>query len=375
MSNSMMSNPLTPWLILHLIPQFGAVHWRTCLQQFASPAEFCEHSKANLIRLGCSELIAMGIRKPDWSVIGEALRWLEQPDHHILTLHDPRYPLLLREITCPPPILYVHGNPEVLSRIQLAIVGARKASFNAQRIAHCFAKQLCEQRFAITSGLALGIDTAAHHGALTADHGLTIAVIGSGLNKLYPEKNRDLAEKIVENGAIVSEFPLLTAPHPRNFPQRNRIISGLSVGVLVVEAAQKSGSLITARYALEQNREVFAIPGSILNKMADGCHSLIQQGAKLVTSVASITEEVNTQMQPDLIKINTKRMNFSTSSCVMLDNDHCKLLECIGFDATSFEQLVSETGFPTQKVNGLLCHLKLGGYIIEEPAGFTRAMQ
>jgi DNA processing protein len=219
------------------------------------------------------------------------LRWLAAPGHHALALTAPEYPPLLREIHDPPAVLYVHGTVDILSGMQLAVVGSRNPSPGGTDNARDFSHALAKAGLTITSGLAIGIDGAAHRGALAASGG-TIAVAGTGLDIVYPARHRALAAAIAEHGALVSEFPPGSPPQPSSFPRRNRIISGLSLGTLVVEAASGSGSLITARAALEQGREVFAIPGSIHNPLARGCHALLRQGAKLVECVADILEEL-----------------------------------------------------------------------------------
>ncbi len=216
---------------------------------------------------------------------------LEGDNRHLITLHDARYPTLLREIDDAPPMLFIQGDPTILNLPQIAIVGSRNPSASGRQTATDFAHFLASAGLAITSGLADGIDGAAHQGALETKNS-TLAVTGTGLDRVYPAKHRELAHRIAEQGALISELPPGTPPIPANFPRRNRIISGLSLGTLVVEAAQKSGSLITARLATEQGREVFAIPGSIHNPLARGCHALIRQGAKLVETAGDILEEL-----------------------------------------------------------------------------------
>ncbi len=221
------------------------------------------------------------------------LDWCAANDVHLISHLDPRYPSRLREIKRGPPLLYVRGELACLTARQLAIVGSRSASRAGKNNAFAVARDLAQQGLAITSGLALGIDTQAHLGALSGE-GQTLAVVGSGIDRVYPHRNRALVDEILAaGGAIISEFPLKTAPAPENFPRRNRIISGLSVGTLVIEAAVKSGSLITARYALEQNREVFAMPGSVHNPLSRGCHALIKQGAVLVENATDIITELS----------------------------------------------------------------------------------
>ena len=211
------------------------------------------------------------------------MEWLSQPGNHVVHFQDAAYPALLKQIADPPPLLFVRGDRDYLAQPQLAIVGSRNPTHTGRALAREFAAHLASFGLTITSGLASGIDGAAHQGAIEAG-GTTLAVTGTGLDRVYPARHRDLAHRVAENGALVTEFPPGTAPLAANFPRRNRLISGLSLGTLVVEAALRSGSLITARSALEQGREVFAIPGSIHNPLARGCHALIRDGAKLVES-------------------------------------------------------------------------------------------
>ncbi len=230
----------------------------------------------------------------NWSAVEQDLRWAEKPNCHLLTLTDPAYPALLRQTTTLPPVLFVHGNVTLLSTPQIAIVGSRYPSPEGLENARRFAYSFSAEGITVTSGLALGIDGAAHHGALQ-NTGRTLAVMGHGLDHIYPMRHRALADRILEQGGgLVSEFPLGVKPVAAYFPQRNRIISGLSLGTLVVEAALRSGSLITARFALEQGREVFAIPGSVHSPLTKGCHALIRQGAKLVEVANDVLEELDT---------------------------------------------------------------------------------
>ncbi len=233
--------------------------------------------------------IGLGVDQAD---LQDTLNWLAKANNHIVTLADPDYPKALLEIADPPPLLYAKGNIALLNKLSIAIVGSRNASVQGEKNAEAFAQGLAVHGLCIVSGLALGIDGAAHRGALKAK-GDTIAVVGTGLDMVYPAQHRDLAHQIASSGLIISEFPLGTLSKPQNFPRRNRLISGLSLGCLVVEANLKSGSQITARLSAEQGREVFAIPGSIHSPLAKGCHQLIKQGAKLVDSLQDIVEELN----------------------------------------------------------------------------------
>ncbi len=283
----------------------------------------------------------------------------------MLTIDDPAYPGQLLEIPDAPPLLFVRGSVELLSRPQIAIVGSRNPSSQGKRTARDFAETLATCGYVITSGLALGIDAASHIGALQST-GLTIAVAGTGLDRIYPARHRQLAMDIVERGAIISEFPPGTTARAGHFPRRNRIISGLSIGLLVVEAARQSGSLITARLSLEQNREVFAIPGSIHNPLARGCNALIREGAKLVETTRDILEEFGQYNQ-------IHEQNETTLEQSMLDLEQQKLLNLIMYSPTSVDMLVNETGQSVEVISSMLLLLELQGYISSVAGGgYTR---
>lgn len=267
------------------------------------------------------------------------------------------------EISDPPPLLFVIGNPDLLQQSQLAMVGSRNPSVDGRENAQAFARELVNQGLVITSGLALGIDAAAHQGALAGD-GLTIAVTGTGLDRVYPARHRALAKEIAARGALVSEFPIGTPALAENFPRRNRIISGLSLGTLVVEAAPQSGSLITARLAAEQGREVFAIPGSIHNPLARGCHQLIRQGAKLVESVADILEEIHVTYAP---KASVTQDNSQTTPD--LDDNSLILWSNLGSAPTSVDTLVSRSQLTTEQVSSILLIMELQGWVTSAPGG------
>ncbi len=286
--------------------------------------------------------------------VDRSLAWADQPGQHILTLADAAYPRALLEIPDPPTLLYVRGNPALLQKRGLAMVGSRNATPQGLQTAEAFAKALASQGQCIISGLALGIDAAAHRGALAA-HGETVAVIGTGADRIYPARNKALALAIVEQGAVVSEFPLGTPALAANFPRRNRIISGLSRGVLVVEAAPESGSLITARLAAEQGREVFAIPGSIHSPVARGCHKLIKQGAKLVETAADVLEELGNYVDLPLPRPDPAQVE---------DNP---LLAALGHDPCSLDDLAERTGLHAGQLLPELLILELSGQIAPLP--------
>ncbi|MCP8462515.1 DNA-processing protein DprA [Pseudomonas sp. ZM23] len=278
-------------LRLHALPELGPKRFRRLLAAFGSASAALSAPASAWRALGIPQ--ASAEQRRDAHIRDQAaaaLRWLEAPGHALLAWDDPGYPALLAELSDAPPLLFVAGDATLLELPQLAVVGSRRASKPGLDTARAFAGSLAGGGFVVTSGLALGIDGAAHEGALQAA-GKTVAVLGTGLEHVYPQRHLGLARRIVDGGgALVSEFPLQCPPQAANFPRRNRIISGLSVGVLVVEASPSSGSLITARLAAEQGREVYAIPGSIHHPGARGCHELIRQGAMLVESVDHILE-------------------------------------------------------------------------------------
>jgi DNA processing protein len=330
-----------------------------------TPSQIFAESSAALRKLGIKNDHIAAITHPNWSLIESDLAWLNQPDNHALTLNDASYPPQLKEIADPPPLLFVRGNPALLARPQIAIVGSRNPSNLGVETALAFAKTLALHGFVITSGLALGIDAAGHQGALAAN-GYTIAVAGTGLDRVYPARHHELAIRIAETGAIVSELPPGTLAKAGNFPRRNRIISGLCQGLLVVEAARESGSLITARLALEQNRDVFAIPGSIHNPLARGCNALIRDGAKLVETTQDILEEFS---QFNQHVENNAAINLQTT----LDLEQQKLLNRVMFSPTSIDKLVAESGFSVESISSMLLILELQGYIEANAGGcYTR---
>jgi DNA processing protein len=355
------------WLALIRAPGMGGHRLVSLLDRLDSLSELFRLPTDRLADLGIPRRTAAYLSSGRWHRADADLAWLEQPHNHLITLRDPRYPLLLKEIADPPPVLFVHGDPGILNFPQLAIVGSRNPSHSGKETAFDFARQLAAAGLTITSGLAIGIDGASHKGALAAGS-TTVAVTGTGLDRVYPARQRELARQIGEQGALVSEFSLGTPPLPANFPRRNRIISGLSVGTLVVEAAQRSGSLITARIAGEQGREVFAIPGSIHNPMARGCHALIRQGAKLVEQASDILEE----LAPLLAGLNAAcetNCNSSQSKRSKLDGEYHSLLDSMGFDPVAADQLIERSGLTADVVSSMLLLLELEGYVSSAPGG------
>ena len=300
------------------------------------------------------------------------LAWLSQADCHLISFTDDRYPELLRRIDDPPLALFVQGDADILGLPQMAIVGSRNPSKGGKDNAQAFARYLGTSGLIVTSGMALGIDTEAHRGCLAAG-AKTIAVTGTGPDRIYPASNRQLAHQIAGQGAIVTEYPPGTAPHPGHFPQRNRIISGLGLGCLVVEATQKSGSLITARLASEQGREVFAIPGSIHNPQSKGCHQLIKQGAKLVEDGQDIAEELAAMLssiQPTYKDKNTEQESTSPIEEPILDEDYSDLLEKMGWDPISIEQIMELTDLKAEELSSMLLLLELQGHVSSAPGGY-----
>ncbi len=310
---------------------------------------------------------------PDWSAVEADLAWLEAPGRHLLRPGTGDYPPLLAELD-DAPLLFVHGDIHLLSQPQLAMVGSRNPSRPGEETARDFARHLCRCGLVITSGLALGVDAAAHRGALEAG-GQTIAVMGTGPDRIYPAANRELAHAIVDNGgALISEFPPGTPPRPGHFPRRNRLISGLSLGVLVVEAALRSGSLITARQAMEQGREVFAIPGSIHNPLARGCHRLLRDGAKLVESGADVIEELAPQLRALLEAEGASAavQGESEGAELELDSEYLQLLQAMGYESASIDTLVERSGLTAEAVSSMLLLLELQGLVAVVPGGYQR---
>ncbi|WP_157200419.1 DNA-processing protein DprA [Methylomonas lenta] len=348
------------WLALVRVPGVGPVAVQRLLKHF-SPEQIFQASRASLTAAGFSDKLIEALQNPPWELVAQDLLWLEQPDNFVLTLEDVDYPASLKEISDPPPVLFVKGLLDLLQQPQMAMVGSRNPSSVGVKIALEFAQALAQAGFVITSGMALGIDAASHQGALNAG-GYTIAVAGTGLDRVYPACHKQLATDIVAQGALVSEFPPGTTAKAGHFPRRNRIISGLCQGLLVVEAAAQSGSLITARMALEQNREVFAIPGSIHNPLARGCNALIRQGAKLVETAEDIFEELGQYNQ--VYKSIDAQINQTA-----LDLEQQNLLKLVPYSPITVDNLVQESGYSVETVSSMLLVLELQGYIAAAAGG------
>lgn len=342
------------WISLSLINGLGGETFRRLLAAFGTPQQIYATPVSSLRQVVDAAIAGLIADGPDEEPLAPSLEWLRQPGNQLITLADTSYPPGLLEIADPPPLLYVKGDVARLSQPIIGIVGSRNATPQGLKNAEAFAQALSEAGWCVASGLALGIDGAAHRGALLGK-GSTIAVVGTGLDIVYPARHRDLAYEIVEKGTMVSEFPLGEPSRAGNFPRRNRIISGLSHGVLVVEANLESGSLITARLAAEQGRDVFAIPGSIHSPLSKGCHRLIKQGAKLVDSIQDILEELG----------GAPIVSALPASSAAED----PLLEKMGFDVMAVDTLVQSSGLTSNQVSAMLLTLELEGRIASLPGG------
>ena len=345
---------LASWLTLSQIAGLGNESLRRLLQTFGSPEAVFLASSAELARVvkpAVAQAIAQGI---DDEALAVTEIWLNDPGNQILTIADAAYPQSLLNISDPPFLLFVKGRIELLNAPALAIVGSRNASPQGLRNAEAFAQAVSEAGLCIISGMAQGIDAAAHLGGLRGK-GASVAIVGTGLDRVYPAANRDLAHQLAQYGTVVSEFPLGTPPLPHNFPKRNRIISGLSLGCLVVEASLQSGSLITARMALEQGREVFAIPGSIHSPQSKGCHVLIKQGAKLVESAQDILEELGGV--------------FIGRQLSAADVPEHELFVHLTFDPVDLDTLSQRSGLTIAALSAILLQLELDGRITTLPGG------
>lgn len=345
------------WLRLGLIPQLGPITFRKLLSRFGSPEAVLGANNTAIAEVIGAQLAAAIATGPDGELLAACLDWAAEDNNRLLTLADDDYPRSLLEIADPPPLLYLKGRGELLQREAIAIVGSRNATPQGVSTAEAFAQELSGNGFTIVSGLALGIDAAAHNGGLQADAS-SIAVVATGLDTVYPARNRSLAHQLSQRGLLVSEFALGTRPLAGNFPRRNRLISGLSRGVLVVEAAIKSGSLITARCAVEQGREVFAIPGSVHSPVSRGCHALIKQGAKLVETATDVLEEFGRT------QITQMTASAKPASC-----KYPELLHAIGFDPVDLDSICARSGLTAEKASAMLLELELEGTVVRLDGG------
>jgi len=354
---------LASWLHLTLTPGLGAVTVRELLKQFGLPENVLARKRAELARLVPAEALQALDSQSVARAVERALKWVSQPRCAVVTLADESYPKPLLEIADPPTLLYARGRIELLGRAALAVVGSRNATTQGERDAERFARAFSEAGLTIVSGLALGVDAAAHRGGLAAE-GSTIAVLGTGIDFAYPSRNAALFEEIAENGLLLSEFPLGTKAVAQNFPRRNRLISGLAQGCLVVEAAPASGSLITARAAAEQGREVFAIPGSIHSPLSKGCHALIKSGAKLVESAEDVLAELSA----------FRRRGFVSTALPPPEPTEEPLLLHMGFDPIDVDSLCARARLPAERISAELLRLELAGRVAALPGGFFQRL-
>lgn len=357
------------WLGLTLIDGLGGESIRKLLIAFGNPAAILSASIIALERLVKKPIAARIKQGADREKITDVLKWLEDPTNAIITLADTDYPSQLLNITDPPPLLYFKGRRELLQFPALAVVGSRNATPQGLLNAEAFSEASSNAGLCIISGMALGIDTAAHHGGLRGA-AASLAVVGTGLDIVYPAKNHPLAHRLAKEGALISEFPLGTPAIGRNFPRRNRIISGMSHGCLVVEAALQSGSLITARQALEQGREVMAIPGSIHSPLSKGCHALIKQGAKLVENTQDILDELNF-----LALVRDGNNTGIKAPDPVKSTEDTVLLEHLGYDTVDIDTLCARSGLTAEVVSAMLLTLELDGQVSSLPGGCYQRIQ
>ncbi|HRG15332.1 MAG TPA: DNA-processing protein DprA [Pseudomonadota bacterium] len=355
------------WLVALRTPGLGNLRIAKLYEHFGSLRAALDASRGALRAAGMPAAICAELARSGRGLIRADLDWLDAAPHrHVLTLADPDYPPLLRRLEDAPPLLFVEGDLNALWRAQIAMVGSRNASRSGIGVARDFARHFARLGIVVTSGLAEGIDGSAHTACLDAG-GATIAVCGTGLDRVYPERHRDLARRIVAQGALVSDFPIGTPPLPEHFPRRNRIIAGLTLGTLVVEASLKSGSLITARLAAECGRDVFAIPGSIHDPRARGCHHLIRNGATLVTEASEIIEA----LQPighelgDALRARLSVQAMHMPATPATDAQELRLLDAIGFAPTDFDSLVTATGMSAAAISSMLMTLELDGQVAD----------
>lgn len=349
------------FLALNRIDHVGPRTVAKLLRRWPALEELFQLKQQALTKAGLPEKTAAAIVTFNKHALDADWRWQESSEHHLLTWEDEAYPALLKEIPDPPIVLYAIGALASLHSRTIAMVGSRKPTVMGRETASRLAFDLAKHHTTIVSGLASGIDAAAHQGTLKAG-GKTIAVMATGIDTIYPKQHRALADSISQNGLLLTEFPLKTPPIAGHFPRRNRIISGLSLATLVVEAAMRSGSLITARLALEQNREVLAIPGSIYNPESRGCHYLLQQGAKLVTCSEDVLEELP----------KSRGNSFIEESILALASENRNLVQCIGFELTSVDTIVGRSGLCMETVICGLAELELQGIVVAVPGGYMR---
>jgi len=373
------------WLTIVNAPSIGGASLIKVIESLGGAAAVVAASARDLIRHGIPEEAADAITRPDQAAIEKGLHWLSQPDHHLLCWDNDDYPALLRRINGPPAALFVDGDPGCLWQPQIAVIGSRNPTAGGLDHARDFAATLARQGMTITSGLASGIDSAAHTAAMDAG-AMTIAVNGTGLDIVYPANSRQVAKRVRSQGAMISELPLGSPPKRQHFPSRNRIISGLSLAVLVIEAGLNSGTLITARKAAEQGRDVFALPGSLHNPMAKGCHRLIREGARLVETTADIMQELGPiaaelQMEirqrldqavagPNETDVKPQRRKNQ----LLDDSDYSAVWEVLGFDPKPVDTIIEQSGLSAREVSSMLLMMELKGMVKKHANGcFFRA--
>jgi DNA processing protein len=355
-----LDDDLAAWLTLSLMPGLGSEGMRRLLTAFGDPQRALKANRSALSQHVAGSVAVALKRGCPKEALTRVSVWLEDPANRLITLADAEYPRQLLQISDPPPLLYAKGRLELFNRPALAIVGSRNATAQGIANAESFAKTLSDAGLTVVSGLALGIDAAAHRGGL-AGNASSIAVVGTGLDIVYPARNRGLALELSERGLLISEFSLGTRAIHANFPRRNRVISGLALGCLVVEAAAASGSLITARSAAEQGREVFALPGSIHSPLAKGCHALIKQGAKLAESAHDILEELRIPATAATVAGATFEPTTNAAAA--------QLLAALGYDACDTDALATRSGLTAGEISALLTQLELSGMVAALPGG------
>jgi DNA processing protein len=354
------------WAFLQLVSGVGARSLVALLKHFGGPIELRAAKRKTIAALGSADVAAAIERGPDPSQLERTLAWLRGMDHRLVAWGDVEYPRALLDIADPPPAFYYVGRPELLTRRAVAIVGSRNATPQGVEHAEAFAAALSASGFTIVSGLAVGIDAAAHRGGLSAG-GSSIAVVGTGLDRVYPARNRDLAQRLAREGGMLSEFALGTPPLPENFPRRNRLISGLARGVVVVEATLHSGSLITARLAAEQGRDVFAIPGSIDSPFSKGAHRLIREGAKLVETAQDILEELGAAAEAQAT--NANRAPNEAAAPSPGEGPVARVLAALGHDPAGIDLLVRRSGLSAESITVALVELEVAGRVVSLPGG------
>ena len=357
------------WLAVKAIPRLASHKKIALVEKYGLTALFS--SSVDLTLSGLTSRQQLAVSSPDWQAFSKIITDTELCQSQILTFDSPAYPKLLKEIYDPPVVLFIRGNADLLLLPKMAIVGSRNATASGREIANKLANELTAQ-FVVTSGMALGIDAQAHLGAMQ-NQGFTIAVVATGLDLIYPARHKALQKNILENkGLIISEFAPGVAPKAGHFPKRNRLISGLSLGVIVVEASMKSGSLISARCALEQGREVFAVPSSIYNLQAKGCHWLIKQGAKLVEGIADIVEEFEDIASNGLNLSRNKEKDTSIEKSKEQDLCNDSMLASVGYEITPVDVVVSRSKLPIDVVLTRLTVLELRGLVSAVPGGYLK---